>query len=404
MVYTFFITLMLALPSVLQAAGNTSVTLYQIGSKGKYCLSLSRDESGCISGQDGGGNPINIVDITRGKEVRFENLSDAPHDMKISGANKENLPAQGPGAAPVEKTMAQEDRNKEKITCSFHGDQLGVGYRVLDDTAAAKTGQGEHRNRRNDLPAGTEPSAGDIDPTRAIRNTGLADVGREVMAKGKPEDVAKLLEARPELMKDLKEVRPLLADEIAAKMVGADGVAEASGAVAASDANALAAQEAATAAAAVFAGSEVLLDSNGNPILSGSKAEGAETIAATGGQAAMGKNKLSTSGQETEYNEVLAGTKSLTSGAAAASILTATRSVLRHHDQSRRLASVGEVTGSLVGPTQTVRGFFGKNDAGKFKTLKRMALVLIFGVALRGFYLLMFAKRNRKTNKAVVRS
>ena len=139
---TLLITFLWATIAV-AADPQTSVTLYQIGQKGRYCLSLTKDEGGCISGMDGGGAAINIVDVTRGKKVKFENLSDAPHDMKISGENAEDLPAQGVGANPVLKQMDKEDRNKQSITCSFHGNQLGVGYRVLDDTAGGKQPRSE---------------------------------------------------------------------------------------------------------------------------------------------------------------------------------------------------------------------------------------------------------------------
>ena len=198
----------------------TSVTLYQLGSKGKYCLSLTKDEGGCISGMDQGGQAINLVDVTRGKKVRFENLSDAPHDMRITGANAENMPAQDVGADAVYKKMAVEDRTKQSITCSFHGNQLGVGYRVLDDVAGGKAQpNSEHRDRSKDGQLGADADAsGEIDGPRPIVRTGLADVGREVMGKGKPEDVAKLVAVRPDLMDDLKKVRPLLAEEIAAKL------------------------------------------------------------------------------------------------------------------------------------------------------------------------------------------
>ncbi len=198
----------------------TSVTLYQIGSKGKYCLSLTKEDSGCISGMDQAGQAINLVDVTKGKKVQFENLSDAPHDMRITGANAENMPAQEVGAGAVYKKMDVEDRSKQSITCSFHGNQLGVGYRVLDDVAGGKPqANSEHRDRSKDgqLGDGGEAS-GEVEGPRAIVRTGLADVGKEIMGKGKPEDVAKLVAQRPELLDDLKKLRPILAGEVAEKL------------------------------------------------------------------------------------------------------------------------------------------------------------------------------------------
>ena len=44
----------------------------------------------------------NVFDIIKGKKVVFENLSDAPHDMKFSGANAEEMPPQAPNGAPAQ--------------------------------------------------------------------------------------------------------------------------------------------------------------------------------------------------------------------------------------------------------------------------------------------------------------
>lgn len=195
-----------------------TIILYQVGQNGNYCVSITPDASGCVSGTDDQGNRYNTLDITQGKQVVFRNVSDAPHDMVITGANKENLPAQGPNGADAQKQMAQVDMNKEKITCSFHGDQLAVGYRVPNKQAVGELGEGHKESPdavRNQDPNAMIATADDGGGQKKITKTQLADVSNEVLKKGRPEDVERLVAARPMLMDKLQEVRPLLAQDIA---------------------------------------------------------------------------------------------------------------------------------------------------------------------------------------------
>lgn len=201
-----------------------NLKLYQIGTDGNYCLSITRDKSGCVSGLDDGGTTINTLDITKGKNIIFENLSDAFHDMKLSGRNAADLPAQGPNAAAAQKEMAVEDMNKERITCSFHGDQLGVGYRVPKGDVAVGGGHKDpvYNPQGNPDGAGQNTLAVDTTPQKIVR-TGLADVSSEVLAKGRPAEVQRLITARPDLATKLQEVRPLLAAELGGRGTNTKG-------------------------------------------------------------------------------------------------------------------------------------------------------------------------------------
>lgn len=187
---------------------------------------MTKDAAGCISGVDEQGRARNVLGMFRGQYVEFVNLSDAPHDMIFSGANTDNLPAQYPGATMARKQMMYVDDKAEMIECSFHGKQLGTGYKVKE----VDQGGGDWDKKEGHRPDGSTPKTNTEGPSR-INFTGLADVGREVMSRGRPEDVKNLLASRPELMEDLKGVRPLLADEIAKNGLGAEGNALASAGV-----------------------------------------------------------------------------------------------------------------------------------------------------------------------------
>lgn len=216
------------------------VVLYQVGQQGKYCLSITPNVSGCVSGTSGQGETVNLMEFVKDKEVVFRNLSDAPHDMKFSGVNAEDLPPQAPQAADAVKKFNAEDLEKNKISCSFHGAQLSVGYKVMGPAgmAAQKGADGDGHKEGADGPkagaaegqagagggalgalGGSEGAAGTGGGNLKI--TGLADVSKEVLAKGGAADVEKLVSARPELLEALKEVRPLLAAEIAPKIIAA---------------------------------------------------------------------------------------------------------------------------------------------------------------------------------------
>lgn len=197
-----------------------SVKLYQIGKAGYYCLSITRDESGCISGTNEDGTPVNVLDFLKGRKVTFENLSDAPHDMKFSGNNAEEIPPQAPQGEVVGKQMNAVDNNTAKITCSFHGDQLGVGYKVPEAKPVEELNAGHIQ--RGGLPeeAFAEKAPGATgtlaEGARPTRRTGLADVSEKVLSRAESQDVARLIANRPDLMGKLKEVRPLLATELSA--------------------------------------------------------------------------------------------------------------------------------------------------------------------------------------------
>jgi len=233
----FAVILALAIPMAFSAmAGaedteNGAVVLYQIGHDGKYCVSMTKDESGCVSGSHPNGDAINTLKLLKDRKVVFYNLSDAPHDMRFSGKNADDLPTQQPGASAAMKQMTVEDLMKNKITCSFHGSQLEVGFKVLPkENPNAMTGHqqpgadGETPTAQKSTEManrGAEMGGGagmDTTPEPVIR-TGLADVSAQVLAKGRPDDVERLLQARPELMDGLKAVRPLLAKELVSKSV-----------------------------------------------------------------------------------------------------------------------------------------------------------------------------------------
>jgi len=216
---------LITLNAFAESGDNTVVRLYQIGRDGSYCLSITKDQSGCVSGEDDAGKNINILDFIKGKRVVFENLSDAPHDMKFSGANAQDLPVQQPNGADAVKQIAAVDMTPQKISCSFHGAQLGVGYRAPNASGSQiqeghkETGYESRPNVDTASGIGGETTAGG-GASRKITRTGLADVSGEVLAKGRQADVEKLVAARPELLNKLQELRPLLAQEIAAGAAG----------------------------------------------------------------------------------------------------------------------------------------------------------------------------------------
>ncbi len=232
------------------AEGDTvnQVVLYQVGSAGQYCLSITPNVSGCVSGTSGEGDTVNLMEFVKGKEVVFRNLSDAPHDMKFTGNNAEDLPPQEPNAADAVKKFNAEDLTKNKITCSFHGAQLSVGYKVTGPAGMAAQ-RGADGDGHKDGADGSKPGAaegqagagggalGALGGTEGaagtgggnLKITGLADVSKEVLAKGGSADVEKLVSARPELLEQLKEMRPLLAAEISPKIIAANALVKSTG-------------------------------------------------------------------------------------------------------------------------------------------------------------------------------
>lgn len=206
------------------------IQLYQVGANGRYCVSMTQDTSGCISGTDAQGRPINVLDQFRGHYIEFYNISDAPHDMHFTGANGGSMPAQRPGDAAVNKQLVYVDETTQMVTCSFHGNQLGFGYKVKEmPQAGGEMGGGSGHQGGATTPSAIAGGGGGGEPSRPITYTKPADVGGEIVAKGMPEEVQNLVMSRPELMNALKEVRPLLAEEVAqnlAQMEAAGLVAE----------------------------------------------------------------------------------------------------------------------------------------------------------------------------------
>jgi hypothetical protein len=178
--------------------------LYQIGQDGVYCVSLTQSKKDCISGADEHGNPVNRLDVLKGRAVVFHNLSDAPHDMNFTGANAEDVPDQAPNGSAVSKVMRITDPSTQKITCSYHGDQLGLGYRVPDGGPAEEEQMSGHKKP----PAG---GMGDPGPDRQLVPTGLADVSEYIIKKGSKGDVGRLLARRPDLEDKIQQFRPDLA-------------------------------------------------------------------------------------------------------------------------------------------------------------------------------------------------
>lgn len=188
------------------------VVLFQVGQDGNYCVSTTPDAGGCISGVDEAGNTINIMDMFRGKEVVFENVSDAPHDMKFTGENEDHLAAQFPGDGAVNKKLERKDMTNQKINCSFHGDQLAVGYRVPEQGGeAAQAIKGVHNEKIGNQQAIV---------SRTVQNTGLADVSDQIIRKGDTAELEALVKARPELINALQETRPETAKELIKQGIG----------------------------------------------------------------------------------------------------------------------------------------------------------------------------------------
>jgi len=216
--------LVLAAPALAENKDGETFVLYQVGKDGRYCVSYTTNEAGCISGTGANGDTTNIINMAQGRRIVFKNISDAPHDMKLSGANGANMPAQFPGGGEVGKTMDQIDPEKQKITCTYHGNQLAVGYTV---PKGFENGGADGHKDPVDLsgarrPAGGGGGGGPVGDTTANKftRTGLADVSGEVLTKGRQDQVEKLVSARPELMNKLQELRPLLAQELAQQGVG----------------------------------------------------------------------------------------------------------------------------------------------------------------------------------------
>ncbi len=386
---------------------NSVVRLYQIGKDGNYCLSISKDTSGCVSGENDAGKNINVLDFVRGKRVVFENLSDAPHDMKFSGANAQDLPVQAPGGADAQKQVGVVDLTAQKISCSFHGAQLGVGYRV-PNASGSQIMEGHKETgiegRPNFDPAnaigGENPSGGG--GSRKIVRTGLADVSGEVLSKGRQSDVERLVSARPELLAKLQEIRPLLASEIAANAPGAKG------------------------AITPGAGNGSILDSNfgagkngesqGGAGSSGGKAGGA---AGSGGSYASGKSGAEgTSGSDSVAGGGRKDVKRLLAAATAGEEASGARGAEggSDHENSGWASSIlgqpsdGENRAALNAIQSASLSPIGPQDRTKLKTIHKIGkgsemhgilhsrwllLALIIAIGVSGRWIL-FATKNKK--------
>ncbi len=171
------------------------IKLYQIGQKGRYCISLNGDESGCISGSNDAGKPMNTLDSLKGYKFEFQNLSDAPHDMRFTGKNAEDLVPQDPKGPKALKQVTEEDPDTQQILCSFHGLQLGLGYRVLTEANKQDPLLGHRKVDGDNSDVSTsEPSA-----SAPVMQTQLRDVSDFILTKGSAAEAARLVESRPEL-------------------------------------------------------------------------------------------------------------------------------------------------------------------------------------------------------------
>ena len=188
-----------------------TVKLYQIGKNGKYCVSTSGDEKGCISGRKDNNELVNYLDMIKNQNVEFYNLSDVVHDMRFTGANAEDMPIQRPGAEAASKTLRSADPEKQAIECTFHGAQVGVGYRVLTaeeksaphpgapEMTAGRTGSGVNAN------SDTGGNSRSFSQVQSLSPTSLADVSSFVLAQGNPMEAEWLMKTRPELQQQFPE-------------------------------------------------------------------------------------------------------------------------------------------------------------------------------------------------------
>lgn len=184
-----------------EAEQRPKLNLYQIGAKGRYCVSLTPNENGCISGANAEGNPVNVLDLYAGYDLVFSNLSDVIHDMKTEGNNSQAgvQPPNGPDAI---LKMDNPDSEKRAVTCSLHGKQLGFGYTVSDKI---NSGQGDGHRLTDSIdgrPSGTDQGEiRDLGFTTGlnVKPTQLFDVADFVMKSGTPLDRKQLIDQRPEL-------------------------------------------------------------------------------------------------------------------------------------------------------------------------------------------------------------
>lgn len=407
-------SVILALVSVASIAhaepgDSNTVVLYQVGSNGKYCVSYTLSEKGCISGTDDGGAAFNTLNFAKGKKVVFKNVSDAPHDMRFTGANAEDIPAQDPNGADAVKKIRVEDQNKEKITCSFHGNQLAVGYRVPGATSDEGSG---HKD-----PTGQPREAGARsggDPFAKVQKTGLADVANEVLAKGRPADVSKLVQNRPELMAALNDVRPLLAQELKSQGIGGAAAAVAQTAVGSSlgggtmakivgggagKAEALIAGAAAGAKGPVGAAGG-LSAAEALAVLS-SNTTGTQTAAATKGPRAKKADDDEDDDDEDEDGITIARKRALAS--AGGGILEDARTAAEEAAALRAgmgMGAEGRGPASLRDRTKMrlVRGEMGGDDSplGFFGLDHRVMIVLLLATVWMIFSLVMAGTKRRK--------
>jgi hypothetical protein len=119
-----------------------------------------------------------------------------------------------------------EDLDQQQILCSFHGLQVGVGYRVLTEANIQGSLQG-HKSANGDRgeldergPTGSQP----------IMQTKASDVSQYILSRGSPEEARRLVENRPELKeaydKALAERKQLEADTAKAQGVAKTQVGE----------------------------------------------------------------------------------------------------------------------------------------------------------------------------------
>jgi len=202
---SFLLPLAFFCSSAFSSPKEGTIKLYQIGKNGRYCVSTSGEESGCISGVNESKDWVNILDTLKDSNVEFYNLTDVVHDMRFSGVNAEDMPVQRPGAEAASKTMTQADPEKRSIECSFHGSQVGLGYRVvaLEEKTAGHPGASQMANNPRVASINSNTDAEEnIRPFSLVQSlapTKLADVSAYVLANGNPEEADWLRKTRPEL-------------------------------------------------------------------------------------------------------------------------------------------------------------------------------------------------------------
>jgi len=201
-----------------------AIVLYQVGEKGKYCVSTTPDTSSCISGVDENKKPINTIDfVLKAKEgatpestVVFINRSDAPHNMIYTGKEAETSKTQEPGDPQVSKTFKIRDLNTSLVECQFHGKQLAFGNRVPAEITIDSPELEGHKFasdgtaiNASGLGGGGQVGTGksEVRP-QALTATKPVDATGSVLENGTPNEIKALVTGNPSLGSALATVNP----------------------------------------------------------------------------------------------------------------------------------------------------------------------------------------------------